>query len=253
MNQNLFTRFNRSIREFRGEPDVSQLQLAADGALSVFYAPFDYVNPTARVVLVGITPGRTQAVNALVAAQQQLKMGATDEVALEHAKRTGAFSGAMRKNLTSMLDHIGLNRWLGLDQCDALFGDAGQLLQSTSVLPFPVFLNGGNYNGTPDPVTTPVLRQMVLEHFVPVVRALTQAVFVPLGPVPTRVMHWLSTQGHISNVRILEGLPHPSGANAERIQYFLGKKAAALLSAKTNPQKLDAARAHLKEAVARFQ
>lgn len=35
---------------------------------------------------------------------------------------------------------------------------------------------------------------------------------------------------------------HPSGANAERIAYFLGRKSRSALSAKTNPDKLDRAR-----------
>ena len=42
--------------------------------------------------------------------------------------------------------------------------------------------------------------------------------------------------------RILHGLPHPSGANAERVAYFLGRKERAALSSKTNGAQLDAAR-----------
>ena len=38
-------------------------------------------------------------------------------------------------------------------------------------------------------------------------------------------------------------MPHPSGANAERISYFLGRKPRERLSAKTDPHKLDGARA----------
>lgn len=49
--------------------------------------------------------------------------------------------------------------------------------------------------------------------------------------------------------QVLTGLPHPSGANAERIQYFLGRKAAAALSTKTDPSKLDAARQALSNQV----
>lgn len=250
MNTKLFARYTQAIRNFDGAADATQLLIAADGALAAYYAPFDAVNPKARVVLVGITPGRTQAVDALAEARRQLLSGASAEHTVQQAKRTAAFSGAMRANLTAMLDHIGLNRWLGIDNCDALFADAGSLLQSTSVLPFPVFLNGANYNGTPEPLNTPMLRDLVLEHFVPLVRALPQAIFVPLGPVPTKVMQWLATQGHISHVRVLSGLPHPSGANAERVHYFLGKKSAAMLSAKTNPGKLDEARLRLQAVLA---
>ncbi|WP_303045736.1 hypothetical protein [Turicimonas muris] len=38
---------------------------------------------------------------------------------------------------------------------------------------------------------------------------------------------------------MLPQIPHPSGANAERIAYFLGKKKKEDLSAKTNPDKID--------------
>jgi len=34
--------------------------------LSIAYAPFDHVNPAARVVIVGLTPGRQQMRNALM-------------------------------------------------------------------------------------------------------------------------------------------------------------------------------------------
>jgi hypothetical protein len=44
---------------------------------------------------------------------------------------------------------------------------------------------------------------------------------------------------------VLNGLPHPSGANAERIAYFLGKKAKESLSVKTNPATLDSAKCKL--------
>jgi hypothetical protein len=37
-------------------------------------------------------------------------------------------------------------------------------------------------------------------------------------------------------------LPHPSGANAERIAYFLGKKEAGQLSSRTRADVLDAGR-----------
>lgn len=248
MTTRLFTQFSSAIGDCC-VPDDPSLQLAASGPLAVYYAPFDAVYPQARVVLVGITPGRTQATNALAEARKQIANGMSHEEALQMAKRIGAFSGAMRINLTAMLDHIGLHRWLGLSSCDELFGTSSSLLQSTSVLPFPVFLNGANYNGIPGPITTPLLRQQVLDHFLPMAHALSRAVFIPLGPVPTQVLQWLVSHGHLSARRLLIGLPHPSGANAERIQYFLGKKEVSKLSVKTDPVKLDAARLHLRRAV----
>ncbi|MEY2840088.1 MAG: hypothetical protein RJB60_2387 [Pseudomonadota bacterium] len=219
--------------------------IARDGNIEVQYAPFEFINSQARVVLVGITPGRTQMVNALRECRRQLQAGAFADAALKAAKQTGAFSGAMRPNLIALMDTIGLNRWLGLSSCEALFGSASHLVQTTSVLRNPVFINGENYNGTPRMTANPLLRQQLLEGFAQDARALPKAVFLPLGDKVCEGLHWLADQGAMDRTRILDGLPHPSGANAERIAYFLGRKAKGDLSAKTSPGKLDEAKAQL--------
>ena len=81
------------------------------------------------------------------------------------------------------MDCIGLPQVLGLRTCAELFGKAPHLLQTASVLPFPVFLNGDNYNGAPDLVRTRLLRQFMLAHFLPMLSELPDAVLIPLGPV----------------------------------------------------------------------
>jgi len=47
--------------------------------------------------------------------------------------------------------------------------------------------------------------------------------FKPLGPKVAQVFEMLIKQGVLDSNQILFGLPHPSGANAERIAYFLRK------------------------------
>lgn len=248
METKLFDQFAPAIRA-GAHADDARLRLAAEGNLEVFYAPFEAVNPEARLVLVGITPGRVQSTNALAEAKRQVDAGASSADAMRRAKQVGAFSGPMRANLVALLDHIGLARWLGMATCAQLFADKAALLQTASVLQFPVFLDGENYNGNPDPMRSPMLRRMVSEHFGRLGKDLPRAVFVPLGPVPTKVMDALVKDGHFRAEQVLPGLPHPSGANAERIQYFLGRKSAALLSAKTNAASLDAAREQLRSKV----
>jgi hypothetical protein len=215
------------------------------GSLSIYYAPFEYVNPQARVVVVGISPGWTQMYNALAETQRQLRKGVDDETALRFAKQTGAFSGAMRNNLVELLDHIELNQWLRIASTSSLFGSDAHLFQPASVLCYPVFVNGKNYNGTPNMLKNLLLQRYLLTHFGELVKRLPKAVFIPLGDKPAEALRFLAAKGNLDQVRILEGLPHPSGANAERIAYFLGKKDKAALSEKTDPSKLDHARAKL--------
>ena len=223
----------------------SSLLLGCEGNLSAYYIPFDFVNLHARVVLVGITPGFTQVLNALSEAQKQLRSGATGETVLRCAKKTGAFSGGLRKNLIALLDAIGLQRKLEIDSCADLFESRGELVQTTSVLRHPIFVSGQNYNGAPEMVKHPFLRKLLVQYFGEEARQLPDAIYIPLGPKVAKGLGFLAAEGILNPDRILGGLPHPSGANAERIAYFLGKKKRESLSAATDPGKLDQARQDL--------
>ncbi len=219
-----------------------KLKLADNENLQVCYAPFEYINTQARVVIVGITPGHTQMLNAVLTLKEQLVNGANKEEALIAAKKTAAFSGAMRPNLVALLDKIGLNQWLRINSCDALFAEAAHLVQTTSILRNPVFIKGENYNGHPSMVNNTLLKNQLITYFGEDVKALPDAVFVPLGDKVTDGLNFLASEGMLPKSQILEGLPHPSGANAERISYFLGKKDKNALSIKTNANKIDEAK-----------
>lgn len=242
MSASLFSRYASAIRNFSGDTADKNLLMDRDGPVSIHYAPFDYTNEKAKVVVVGITPGKTQMLNAVAEARRQMASGATEDRILAAAKRTASFSGAMRPNLVGLLNKIGLNQWLGITSCDALFGSASELVQTTSVLRFPVFVDGENYNGTPNMLKHPLLRRYVIEHFGKEAQTLKDAVFVPLGDKVAETLRFLVSQDVIKPEQVLDGLPHPSGANAERIAYFLGNKSREALSAKTDPVKLDRAR-----------
>lgn len=251
MDMSLFERFapvirSLSVAELSGDVSIDgKFVFAQDGKLDVCYAPFEYINPQARVVIVGITPGRTQMLNAIREARRQLDLGADSAAALVAAKQTGAFSGSMRPNLVNLLDHVGVNRLLSIGTCDELFGNAAHLVQTTSVLRNPVFVGGKNYNGTPNMTRNPLLRELLAAHFGEDAKALPNAVFVPLGDKVAEALHFLADRGVLGRDRILDGLPHPSGANAERIAYFLGRKPRNALSVKTDPHKIDQARDRL--------
>ena len=252
----LFARYRPAILGYRadagpakaaGEKLPPEFLLARDGALSVYYAPFDYLNPHAQVVLLGIAPGLTQAKNAIAAAQRALVAGQPDHEALRLAKLAAGFSGAMRAPLVEMLDTVALHFRLGIESSAMLFGARSDLLQPASAVAFPAFVEGKNYNGTPGMVRHPLLLGLLESHFLPLVRSLKDAVFVPLGPKPTAALDWAAERHGLRPRYVLRGLPHPSGANAERVAYFLGRKARAALSAKTDPDKLDEAKRRISE------
>jgi hypothetical protein len=229
----------------------SSFLLAGAGPLSAHYIPFDYVNEHARVVVVGITPGFAQWKNAVREARRQLALGAPEHELLRAAKYTGAFSGAIRPNLVALLDSVGLQRWLGIASCATLFGADAHLMHVTAALRHPIFVDGANYNGAnPNMVTTPLLQSQLLDYFALEAAQLPDAVFVPLGPKVGQALSRLALRGILDEGRILHGIPHPSGANAERIAYFLGRKEKSTLSSRTNGARIDADRLALRAKMA---
>jgi hypothetical protein len=222
-----------------------RLLLAQENSLSISYAPFDHIQHGARLAIVGITPGAQQARNALLEARRQLIAGNDQPAALKAAKSFASFSGPMRSNLIAMLDHVGLNHWMGVLSTAEVWNSRPDLVHFTSALRYPVFVGGENYSGAPSMIATPILREALIRNLGEEATALPDAVWVPLGPKATEGLGLLVKLGLLSADRLLSGLPHPSGANAERIAYFLGRKDRASLSIKTSPDAIEVSRMRL--------
>lgn len=230
----------------------AELLIEEDGDLSVYYAPFDYINLKAKIVICGITPGFQQAILALDEASKQLRQGATPEAAKIAAKCTASFGGPMRSNLIRLLDYIGIAQKLNIDSSSDLFGSESNLVHYTSALRYPVFKSQKNYNGTPAMVSKPILRKQLENYLLPELKQINSStLIIPLGPKVEEALSFAVNAGSVNQEQVLGGLPHPSGANAERIAYFLGEKPANKLSSKTNSIKLDTAREQVLAKVAR--
>jgi hypothetical protein len=204
-----------------------RLLLWEDGPLSVYYAPWDWVNTAARVMLVGITPGAYQAVEALRAAQACLREGCSAEETLRRADATGSFSGPMRGLLVTMLDGIGLASALGLSSTARLFDTHHHLAALCSAIDYPVFVNGQNYGGASPPLARhPVLRSMVRACLGARIAMAPDALVIPLGKAAEEGVSLLTADGLINSGRCLTGLPHPSPGNGHRVRQYAANQAA---------------------------
>jgi hypothetical protein len=238
------------IAAYRSGREGDALLIDRAGDLAVSYAPFDHIERTAELVIVGLTPGREQASNALASLAADLRKSTPVEQALANAKRTASFSGPMRPNLIAMLDAIGVPALFGRRTSSEFFTVSPGLVHFTSTLRYPVYLKGQNYSGSPNPLRHPMLRGIIDEHLAEEAEALPRAIWIPLGRHAEAALEHLAKHGRLDRKHVLAGLPHPSGANAERIAYFLGRKAREDLSSKTDPKRIDAAKAQLVRQVA---
>lgn len=168
------------IRFAEDNPLPASLLMTNDHRHAVYYAPFDHVTATARIVLVGITPGRYQAVEAISTARRMLIAGADHASAMAEAKKVASFAGPMRANLVDLLNDIGVAKRLRVRTTAELWGARADLVHFTSALRYPVFEEGENYGGN-RLLQSPLLRGQVDQWFAAECRVLRNALFVPLG------------------------------------------------------------------------
>jgi len=231
----------------------AELKMSENGRFTTYYAPFEYMNTTAKLAICGITPGIQQAVIALKTLQDALTRGLPWAEAIQDAKKSASFAGAMRKNLAAMLDYIGLNQYLDIESCSDLFTTHSELVHYTSALRNPVLDSGKNYSGGSSMTTNEYLWQQISTGLKEEISALpADTLFIPLGTGVDEVFRKLIDQNLFSPDQVLFGLPHASGANSERIAYFCGKKERSDLSTKTNPEKIEAQRKSVTEHIDRL-
>lgn len=156
----------------------------------------------------------------------------------------------MRANLVAMLDDVGVNRLLGLKSTASLWNDDFHLVHFTSALRYPVFVDGKNYSGVPSMLSTPTLCEQLILGFAAQAAMAPKSILVPLGPTVGQALEFAAKTSQIDDNRVLAGLPHPSGANAERIAFFLDRKPRESLSNRVDPERLMVARVGLEAKVA---
>ena len=205
---------------------VPNLLLRSERNIEIYYAPFDYLNVAARIVIVGITPGWQQMAISYEELRDALLEGASISEAQMRADVTAAFAGPMRTNLISMLDAIGVAKSLELESTRLLFDEYQSLAHTTSVLRYPVFVDGQNYTGH----SPPIFQQSVLEEywrcaFPEEIRNIQgMPLLVPLGEIVTQVLSLLIDENVLRKEQCLLGFPHPSGQNGHRNRLFNERK-----------------------------
>lgn len=199
-----------------------EFMLEEKNDIKIYYAPHnEYLNEKARVLIVGICPGWTQTKIAYERAVADLKNSLELSLIKKRCKMAARFAGSMRKNLILMLDDLELNKKLNIDSTFKLFLD-NELLHTTSLIPYPVFVKGKNYTGyTPDLVNSSMLMKYVRNHFYEEIKCFDDKVFIiPLGKAVEDVLKLMVYEKVITNEQCLFGFPHPSGANGHRKSQF---------------------------------
>ena len=199
-----------------------QFELYNKENMKIYYAPHnETINNKARIFIVGITPGWTQTSIAYETAHNGIINNLEPELIKKECKKNSRFAGSMRKNLIEMLDELNINEKLDLDSCSELFEEKDYLLHTTSIIPYPVFINNKNYTGSnPKIMDNEILYSYVKRYFYNEIEKLPNVLIVPLGKAVEEVLKKMIKDNLIKEEQCLLGFPHPSGANGHRKKQF---------------------------------
>lgn len=203
-----------------------KFELFSNKNMKIYYAPHnEIVNEKAKIFIVGITPGWTQTKIAYEIAHGGLVNKLEHEAIKKECKKHSRFAGSMRKNLIEMLDELQLNNKLHINSCLDLFEKKDELLHTTSIIPYPVFVNGRNYTGSnPKILESEVLKKYLKEYFYKEVEKLSNVFIIPLGKAVEEILEMMINENLIRREQCLLGFPHPSGANGHRKRQFENNK-----------------------------
>lgn len=199
-----------------------KFELYSKNNMSIYYAPHnEIINKNAKIFIVGITPGWTQTSIAYKTAHNGLIKKLTHEEIKKECKRNSRFAGSMRKNLLAMLDELKLNEKLHISSCTELFDNHDELLHTTSMIPYPVFINNKNYTGShPKILESEILKYYLKSYFYKEIASLPNVLIIPLGKAVEEVLELMISENLIKKEQCLLGFPHPSGANGHRQKQF---------------------------------
>jgi len=206
---------------------IPDLLVEESGQIALYYAAHnESFNRNAKIFMIGITPGFAQMEKSIVACKKALEENKPLEEIPYLCKKEGRFAGVLRKNISQMLDEIGLNQCLQISSTMDLFDTDDYLMHTTSLIPYPTFVKGKNYTGhTPELIKNAFLMQYVRANIDRQVEMLKDALYVPMGRCVEEVLKLYIEEGKLKEEQCLIGFPHPSGANVNRKKQFEEEKA----------------------------
>lgn len=199
------------------------------GKFGQFYAPFDWINEDADIVLIGITPGKSQAKSALKSLRGALKRGLSPSDAARIAKQSASFEGDMRDIAARLMNRFEMHKLFRLGDASELFEAASHRAHYTSLLRYPVLhwqakkrrdgtkiAGWFDYSGGDSAFSAEILLRSINLHFETEVARFKNAWLIPFGPVPAQALERMIKRGLVDPDRVLPGINHPSGTQWNR-------------------------------------
>ncbi|WP_415312869.1 uracil-DNA glycosylase family protein [Candidatus Pelagibacter sp. Uisw_106] len=216
----------RSLKKINKSTIInSKFLINTENNIEIYYAPFEYINSRAKIMIVGITPGLQQMLQSFEVIN--------DGKSLKEVKDLSSFKGSMRTTLIKYLDELKVNKKLKIKSCESLFNKNSKHLHTTSLVKYPVFDKGKNYSGS-NILKKKILIEFIEKNFLKELKTLKKVIIIPLGNTVSSTIEYLNNKYNLKLTCFLKGFPHPSGANARKNIQFKENRSSMMNLLKSN-------------------
>jgi len=216
----------RSLKKINKSTIInSKFLINTENNIEIYYAPFEYVNSRAKIMIVGITPGFQQMLQSF----EVINEGKS----LKEVKDLSSFKGSMRTTLVKYLNELKVNKTLKIKSCESLFNKDNKYLHTTSLVKYPVFDKGKNYSGS-NILKKKILIEFIEKNFLQELKTLKKSIIIPLGNTVSSTIEYLNNKYDLKLTCFLKGFPHPSGANARKNIQFKENRSSMMKLLKSN-------------------
>lgn len=226
----LFEIFKPNILELKSKEKYEKKDLLSkkllitnSNQISIYYSAHnEMINKKADILIVGICPGFRQMEMSIRFSKQLLGKNFSDDEILKRVKSECRLFGSTRNNLIDMLNKLELHKMLGISSSKILFDDDYGKLHTTSLIRYPVFINGNNYNGnSPSLLRNQFLFNIASSSIKGEINTLANIkLILPLGKAVEKFLCSIYTENENIYRKIIKGFPHPSGLNGHRMKFF---------------------------------
>ncbi len=193
------------------------------GEIAIYYSSHnEMINKKAEILIVGICPGWRQMEMSIRFTKGLLNENLSDNEISRQVKLKTRLFGTTRDNLIDMLNKLEFPKMLGISSSDRLFDDDYKYLHTTSLIRYPVVINGKNYNGnSPSLLKNQFLFNIASKSIKNEINSLSKVkLILPLGKAVEKFLCSIYKEEENIYRKIIKGFPHPSGLNGHRVKFF---------------------------------
>ena len=170
-----------------------------DKNFEIYYAPLEYVNYKAKIVMVNLSPDINEMLESFKLANKGVSPKKIKDELISQKN--------INLNLTKFLDKLNINHLFNIKSCESLFNKNKKLLHITSIIKFPTFYKSKKYLEI-NLFKQKVLVDFIEKYFLKELKIFKDCIIIPLSTDVSSIIENLDNKYNLKLNFFLKQFPN---------------------------------------------